>query len=262
MQDPKITNSSTSASEVLLDESFDAAFYGVETEDQFLSNEMKSSTDTWRQEEEMWEDNLLHRTGLKGKKASKKLDLDESSSGRLEVKTARPSFLNHESQKMINLTGMKQTISVVKDESSDLSLHAKEGSKAVLKFRQEKSRTSFRQRFWELGGSKIGKVIKAEDRSEEVEQKDSSVSSNKFIQKDSKTLSVQLTPLERQKMKITRESLPIFSVRDELVNLVRENQVVVIIGETGSGKTTQLTQYLYEEGFCSPPSNSSSTLQI
>jgi HrpA-like RNA helicase len=26
--------------------------------------------------------------------------------------------------------------------------------------------------------------------------------------------------------------------------------VVVIVGETGSGKTTQLTQYLYEDGYC------------
>ncbi|PHT66505.1 hypothetical protein T459_30930 [Capsicum annuum] len=44
-----------------------------------------------------------------------------------------------------------------------------------------------------------------------------------------------------------RQCLPIFSVRDELLQVVRENQVVVIIGETGSGKTTQITQYLYEE---------------
>ncbi|KAH0734088.1 hypothetical protein KY285_009795 [Solanum tuberosum] len=33
------------------------------------------------------------------------------------------------------------------------------------------------------------------------------------------------------------------------MQVVRENQVVVIIGETGSGKTTQLTQYLYEYGY-------------
>ena len=46
-----------------------------------------------------------------------------------------------------------------------------------------------------------------------------------------------------------REFLPIFSVREELLNVIRENQVVVIVGETGSGKTTQLTQYLYEEGY-------------
>jgi pre-mRNA-splicing factor ATP-dependent RNA helicase DHX38/PRP16 len=29
--------------------------------------------------------------------------------------------------------------------------------------------------------------------------------------------------------------------------VIRENNVVVVVGETGSGKTTQLTQYLKEE---------------
>lgn len=33
------------------------------------------------------------------------------------------------------------------------------------------------------------------------------------------------------------------------MNVIRENHVVIIIGETGSGKTTQLTQYLHEEGY-------------
>ena len=46
-----------------------------------------------------------------------------------------------------------------------------------------------------------------------------------------------------------REFLPIHSVKDELINMVRENNVIIIVGETGSGKTTQLTQYLMEEGF-------------
>ena len=31
---------------------------------------------------------------------------------------------------------------------------------------------------------------------------------------------------------------------------VRDNQVLIVIGETGSGKTTQITQYLAEEGIC------------
>lgn len=32
---------------------------------------------------------------------------------------------------------------------------------------------------------------------------------------------------------------------------VAENQVLIVIGETGSGKTTQITQYLSESGFTS-----------
>ena len=31
---------------------------------------------------------------------------------------------------------------------------------------------------------------------------------------------------------------------------VKDNQVMIVIGETGSGKTTQITQYLAEEGLC------------
>ena len=33
------------------------------------------------------------------------------------------------------------------------------------------------------------------------------------------------------------------------MNVIRENQVIIIVGETGSGKTTQMTQYLHEDGF-------------
>jgi HrpA-like RNA helicase len=39
----------------------------------------------------------------------------------------------------------------------------------------------------------------------------------------------------------------ISSVSPEL-QIIRENQVVVVVGETGSGKTTQMTQYLHEDG--------------
>lgn len=50
-------------------------------------------------------------------------------------------------------------------------------------------------------------------------------------------------------IKEQRESLPIFKLREPLLQAIRDNQVLVIVGETGSGKTTQVTQYLAEEGF-------------
>src|SRR5690606_4545140 len=46
-----------------------------------------------------------------------------------------------------------------------------------------------------------------------------------------------------------RETLPIFELRDDLIAAVKQNQILVVIGETGSGKTTQITQYLAEAGF-------------
>jgi len=39
-------------------------------------------------------------------------------------------------------------------------------------------------------------------------------------------------------LKEQKESLPIFRLRTELMKAVRGNQVMVVIGETGSGKTT------------------------
>ncbi|XP_077299684.1 ATP-dependent RNA helicase pea [Arctopsyche grandis] len=46
-----------------------------------------------------------------------------------------------------------------------------------------------------------------------------------------------------------RQSLPIYKLRDELTKAVTDNQILIVIGETGSGKTTQITQYLSEFGF-------------
>ncbi|KAJ3090493.1 hypothetical protein HK102_003523 [Quaeritorhiza haematococci] len=46
-----------------------------------------------------------------------------------------------------------------------------------------------------------------------------------------------------------RFRLPIYRHRDQLLYLLEQHQVLVIVGETGSGKTTQLPQYLYEAGW-------------
>lgn len=48
-----------------------------------------------------------------------------------------------------------------------------------------------------------------------------------------------------------RKSLPVYQYRDQLLAAIREHQVLIIVGETGSGKTTQLPQYLFEDGYCS-----------
>lgn len=44
------------------------------------------------------------------------------------------------------------------------------------------------------------------------------------------------------------KELPIYSRKQELLELVRDNQFVIVLGETGSGKSTQIPQYLAEAG--------------
>uniref|UniRef100_A0A3B0MGN5 RNA helicase n=1 Tax=Theileria annulata TaxID=5874 RepID=A0A3B0MGN5_THEAN len=46
-----------------------------------------------------------------------------------------------------------------------------------------------------------------------------------------------------------RKNLPIYKLREEIINEIINNQILIVIGETGSGKTTQIPQYLYESKF-------------
>ncbi len=61
-----------------------------------------------------------------------------------------------------------------------------------------------------------------------------------------------LKELERQflceRLKYNK-GLPIYSYRRQIVDMIKKHQVSILTAETGSGKSTQLVQYLYEEGF-------------
>ncbi|XP_026469909.1 pre-mRNA-splicing factor ATP-dependent RNA helicase DHX16-like [Ctenocephalides felis] len=59
------------------------------------------------------------------------------------------------------------------------------------------------------------------------------------------------TEAQKKKMDIeeTKKSLPVYPFKEDLIAAIREHQILIIEGETGSGKTTQIPQYLYEAGF-------------
>lgn len=64
-------------------------------------------------------------------------------------------------------------------------------------------------------------------------------------------LAAQIDAAEKKQLSIqeTRKSLPIYAYRDEFLAALEEHQILVVVGETGSGKTTQLPQYLLEGGY-------------
>lgn len=57
-----------------------------------------------------------------------------------------------------------------------------------------------------------------------------------------------LTEQEQKKQSIqeVRKSLPVYPFREDLLAAIDEHQILIIEGETGSGKTTQIPQYLCE----------------
>lgn len=66
----------------------------------------------------------------------------------------------------------------------------------------------------------------------------------------------------RRSLASARRKLPIFEAREALIHEVRTNACLVIVGETGSGKTTQIPQYLVEAGLCAGGSGSGGGIAI
>ncbi|KAI7540782.1 hypothetical protein KC316_g15486, partial [Hortaea werneckii] len=69
---------------------------------------------------------------------------------------------------------------------------------------------------------------------------------------EERLMAQQLLAAERKANTIEekRKSLPVYQYRDTFLQAVNDYQILIIVGETGSGKTTQLPQYLYEAGYC------------
>jgi pre-mRNA-splicing factor ATP-dependent RNA helicase DHX16 len=78
------------------------------------------------------------------------------------------------------------------------------------------------------------------------------------LPEEGKSLSNEERLLEQQLLKATtkaesiqetRKRLPIFAYKEDFLNAVSNNQILVLVGETGSGKSTQIPQYLHEAGY-------------
>lgn len=74
-------------------------------------------------------------------------------------------------------------------------------------------------------------------------------SSDAILCSSERVPAVFVTLDRKPEVQTAREALPIFCEEQSIMEAVRENPIVVIHGETGSGKTTQVPQFLYEGGY-------------
>lgn len=88
----------------------------------------------------------------------------------------------------------------------------------------------------------------AEPKSEEKKDASSQSEQEKIVPK-SAAKSVYV-PVDRSaEVEEMRSKLPIITEEHAIMELIMSNLVVIICGETGSGKTTQVPQFLYEGGY-------------
>lgn len=61
----------------------------------------------------------------------------------------------------------------------------------------------------------------------------------------------RVVPVKRpDSIEKSRYDLPVSAMEFEIMDSVRSNDVTIVCGETGSGKSTQVPQFLYEAGLC------------
>lgn len=84
------------------------------------------------------------------------------------------------------------------------------------------------------------------------------------MSKEQQRLAAQITAAEAKAKSIeeTRKSLPIYSWKDQLMEAIANYQCVVVVAETGSGKTTQIPQFLHEAGYTSKEENGKSKKMV
>ncbi|KAG5684933.1 hypothetical protein PVAND_014141 [Polypedilum vanderplanki] len=202
---------------------------------------------------ELWEKNRMITSGVV-QKINFNEDFEEETIERVNllVHHAVPPFLDGR----IVFTKVMEPVIPVKDPTSDMALVARKGSALVRVFREQKERKKAQKKHWELGGTKLGNIMGVEKKKDEEDAQYDAETDSTDYKKDQKFAEHMMKQSEegnfsnkRKKISQQRRSLPVFAVRQDLLNVIRENSVVIIVGETGSGKTTQLTQYLHEDGY-------------
>ena len=134
-----------------------------------------------------------------------------------------------------------------------MAVFSRKGSRVVKERRQQKERQKQAQEATNMAGTALGNLMgvkgdEGDSAAAAPGEEEAMKSGNKFsehIKKNEGASNFSQSKTLREQ----REYLPAFAVREDLIRVIRDNQVVIVVGETGSGKTTQLTQFLYEDGY-------------
>ncbi|KAF8876489.1 P-loop containing nucleoside triphosphate hydrolase protein [Infundibulicybe gibba] len=208
---------------------------------------------------DLWEANRMLTSGVATRKTVD-LDFEDESESTVHVMVhnLKPPFLDGRTV----FTKQLDPINPIRDPTSDMAVFSKKGSALVKEKREQAERAKAAAKLAALGGTALGNIMGVKDEEAEADaeaekkekerkgEKEDYKGDSKFATHLKSSAGVSAFARNRT-LKQQREYLPAFACREELMRTIRENQVTIVVGETGSGKTTQLTQFLYEDGYCS-----------
>ncbi|CCU76109.1 unnamed protein product [Blumeria hordei] len=207
-----------------------------------------SARETQKQKDvDAWETNRMLTSGVAQRRdfGNDFEEDEETSRVYLLVHDLRPPFLDGRTV----FSKQLEPVPAVRDFQSDMAVFSRKGSKVVKEKRQQKERQKQAQEATNLAGTTLGNLMGVQKDKDDcadhvVEEHGANKFSHHMKKNDGASKFSQSKSLKEQ-----REFLPAFAVREDLLRVIRDNQVVIVVGETGSGKTTQLTQFLHEDGF-------------
>ncbi|XP_071503561.1 pre-mRNA-splicing factor ATP-dependent RNA helicase PRP16-like [Diadema antillarum] len=226
------------------------AEYAAKKEKDLATQKAKRMSAQQRQinvDNEKWETNRMLTSGVV-QKIQYDEEIEEETVNRVHllVHNIVPPFLDGR----IVFTKQPEPVVPVKDNTSDMAQIARKGCNVVKKHREQKERKKAQHKHWELAGTKLGDIMGIKKEDEKGNEENVNYKSQQQFADHMKEKTEASSAFAKQKtIREQREYLPVFAVRQQLLNVIRDNNVVIIVGETGSGKTTQLTQYLHEDSY-------------
>lgn len=212
-------------------------------------------------EYEMWEAQQLHHSGIVD--THERLDFDKDQGlladseieedYEIELQEKEPLFLRGQTTK----AGVQLSpIQVVKEPDGGLARAA--STQTALSKERREAREAMQQSLLDAIPKDMNRPWedpRPEPGERTIAQALRGLGQNQYEMPEWKKLyigkSVSFGQKSTKPIKEQREGLPIFKLRNELLQAIHDNQVLIVIGETGSGKTTQITQYMAEAGYTS-----------
>lgn len=191
-----------------------------------------------QKDNEKWETNRMVLSGVVSM-VNEEDDLETEERTHLIINDVKPPFLDGR----LAFTKQLDPVVPIKDGTSNMAIFAKKGSMTVRKHREMKERKKAQLKEWNLAGTQIGDMMGVKKVEEDLGPEKG------YKEEHSYKDHIGEEKVDRSEIRRQRRSLPIFATRPSLMKLIRDHNVLIIVGETGSGKTTQLTQYLHDEGY-------------